>query len=280
MRRVAIMVAPFVLAGCVALPPQLALVTQAADGVSYVLTGKSGTDQLMSAALRKDCVMIRVVQGEAICKARPEDTEQGQAAIQVQGGEPGAAFDRPAGGDQMLAIASAPPPDTAAPVPTRIASAEATPVRLLPDAGAPAREVLENPRGRTQERPAPSPESSQPVTDAAPAVRPASSALERAEPAKGEEDYYVVVGDYRSFDRALDRAGRQTAGVATIVTRSGKGAKTHRVMIGPYALAEARAARKAVPRTASRTAWLVRACPRGADGGPARDCMDLEKTWR
>lgn len=265
MHRIAIMIAPLFVAGCAALPPQLALVTQAADGVSYVFTGKSSTDHIVSAALRRDCVVIRVVQGEAICKPRFEDTEQGQATIQVQGGQPGATFDNPGSGDQMMAIASGPPPvSQSRQVPTQIASATARPVPLAPQ-----------------------------TTGAAPgmdktgskSVGPEATAVMETDTVEGAgkataKFYYLVIGDYRDFDKALDRAGSHRDGVATIVTRQGSGAKTHRVMIGPYALGDARKARRAVPLKAAQTAWLARACSEGADKDEVSGCMDLGKTWR
>jgi hypothetical protein len=250
MRRIAVLIAPIVLAGCAALPPQLALLTQAADGVSYVFTGKSGTDQIVSAALSRDCVVIRAVQGEAICKDRFEDTELGQSALQIQGGRPGAAFDGPAAGDQLVALdhgislseGAAQPDDGRRP-------ATARPVPLLPASG---------------EAPLPPPAAAAP-----------------AETRGAGQGYYVVVGDYRDFDRALERAGRHRSGIATIVTATRRGSKTHRVMIGPFGLAAAREARRVLPLGEDRrTAWLARACASGASPGEAGGCLDLEKTWR
>ncbi|MDH3240815.1 MAG: hypothetical protein OEO83_09120 [Alphaproteobacteria bacterium] len=67
MRRVAfILVVPFLLAGC-AVPPALTLASLAADGVSYVATGKSTTDHAISAIAQEDCALVRAVKEEAIC---------------------------------------------------------------------------------------------------------------------------------------------------------------------------------------------------------------------
>ncbi len=66
MRRIAVLFVPFLLAGC-ALPPALTLASLAADGVSYVATGKSTTDHAISAIAQEDCALVRAVREEAIC---------------------------------------------------------------------------------------------------------------------------------------------------------------------------------------------------------------------
>ena len=67
MPRVAlVLLVPFLLAGC-AVPPALTLASLAADGVSYVTTGKSTTDHAISAIAEEDCALVRAVKEEAIC---------------------------------------------------------------------------------------------------------------------------------------------------------------------------------------------------------------------
>jgi hypothetical protein len=72
-------------AGCAPiLPPAVMIASQAIDGISYITTGKSGTDHILSAALEEDCALHRVVTGGAVCQAEiagdvataslPEDT--------------------------------------------------------------------------------------------------------------------------------------------------------------------------------------------------------------
>jgi hypothetical protein len=257
MRRIAILFVPFLLAGCAAaLPPQLALVSQAADGVAYVFTGKSSTDHLVSAAFRRDCAVVRMVQGEAICKTRREDTELGQAEIQIYGGHPGAAFDAPQAGDLTIALASVMPP---APSVQPVAVSSKAPVST----------------GR--------PVALLPGTQGEPSAKAPTAGAAKATPKTrtGQKDrYFVVVGEYRNWEQALDRAGRQTAGVAAIVSRRDKGGKRHRVMLGPYALAAAREIRGKLPWQAAETAWLAMACPKGTSGPSGGACMDLAKTWR
>ena len=67
MRRIAIFLAPFLLAGC-ALPPVVTLASLAADGVSYAATGKSTTDHALSAVAGEDCALLRAIKEEAVCK--------------------------------------------------------------------------------------------------------------------------------------------------------------------------------------------------------------------
>ena len=51
------------------LPPAVMIASQAIDGISYITTGKSGTDHILSAALEEDCAIHRVVTGGAVCQA-------------------------------------------------------------------------------------------------------------------------------------------------------------------------------------------------------------------
>ncbi|MDX1485075.1 MAG: hypothetical protein R3229_11385 [Alphaproteobacteria bacterium] len=57
----------FVLAGC-AMPPAVTMLSLAADGVSYVATGKGTTDHALSALAGEDCALVRAVKEEAICR--------------------------------------------------------------------------------------------------------------------------------------------------------------------------------------------------------------------
>lgn len=55
------------------LPPAVMIASQAIDGISYLTTGKSGTDHILSAALEEDCAIHRVVTGGAVCQAETAD---------------------------------------------------------------------------------------------------------------------------------------------------------------------------------------------------------------
>jgi hypothetical protein len=58
------------LAGCI-LPPALTIASYAADGISLVVTGKTVTDHVLSAAADEDCRMWRLLQGDHICQTKP-----------------------------------------------------------------------------------------------------------------------------------------------------------------------------------------------------------------
>lgn len=66
MRRIAILIVPLLFGGC-ALPPAVTLVSLAADGISYIATGKSTTDHAISAVAGEDCALLRAMKDEAVC---------------------------------------------------------------------------------------------------------------------------------------------------------------------------------------------------------------------
>lgn len=55
------------IAGC-SLPPVFALVSYAADGVSYAASGKSLADHAISSGADRDCALYRVFVGDDICR--------------------------------------------------------------------------------------------------------------------------------------------------------------------------------------------------------------------
>jgi hypothetical protein len=85
MQRYLWLVMPALLGGC-GLPPAVVIASYAADGVSYIGTGKSVTDHGISAAMGRDCALFRIIKGKAICKdeptqrANPAPVEMGEHA--------------------------------------------------------------------------------------------------------------------------------------------------------------------------------------------------------
>jgi len=85
MQRYLWVVIPALLGGC-GLPPAVVIASYASDGVSYIATGKSVTDHGLSAAVGRDCALLRVIKGKPICKdepaqrANPAPVEVGQRA--------------------------------------------------------------------------------------------------------------------------------------------------------------------------------------------------------
>jgi hypothetical protein len=61
------LILPFLAVGC-AVPPAVTVASVAADGVSYVATGKSVTDHGLSAATGRDCALLRpILENKPIC---------------------------------------------------------------------------------------------------------------------------------------------------------------------------------------------------------------------
>ena len=65
-RIIAVSVLAFALGGCL-LPPAVSIASFAADGVSFVTTGKSVNDHVLSEVLDQDCALWRIVKSEEIC---------------------------------------------------------------------------------------------------------------------------------------------------------------------------------------------------------------------
>jgi len=74
---------PFLVNGC-ALPAGVVIASYAADGVSYVATGKSVTDHGLSAVTGHDCALFRpIFRQKPICDTT--DTEQGNTVLVENG---------------------------------------------------------------------------------------------------------------------------------------------------------------------------------------------------
>jgi len=72
------------LGGC-GLPAGVVVGSYAVDGASYLLTGKSATDHALSAAVDRDCALLRVAANEKPCrvsdKNRRDERERRDAAM-------------------------------------------------------------------------------------------------------------------------------------------------------------------------------------------------------
>lgn len=72
MRRYLWAIMPALLSGC-GLPPAVMIASYAADGVSYVATGKSVSDHGISGVTGRDCAVWRIIKGQSICKDEPTE---------------------------------------------------------------------------------------------------------------------------------------------------------------------------------------------------------------
>ncbi len=295
---------PIFLAACGGLPPQLSLVTNAADGVSYVLTGKTSIGHLFASLTKPDCREIPEARRQGACKAK-----QGDSAIhalrQVEGGYPGAAIDRPLKSNETVALAFVESPQNTAqstPGPVLAETARTPPAPVLETPVVEAAALAAPPRRlppASQSVPIPSMDAIIAASETPPEgqiiapVDPVALGLSLEgvappdAPRKPPENhsYYVVVGTYQNWVTALETAGHQSLGVVSVVTAREQGAKKHRVLIGPLDTESARDTQRHLKGGGFQNAWLVRPC--GGDTAKAKSleagneaCMDLRTVWR
>src|SRR5256885_12262057 len=72
MQRYLWVVMPALLGAC-ALPPAVMIASYAADGVSYIATGKSVSDHGISEVTGRDCAVWRIIKRQSICKDEPTE---------------------------------------------------------------------------------------------------------------------------------------------------------------------------------------------------------------
>ncbi len=89
------------LAGC-GLPPALAIISSAADGISFIATGKSFPDIALSAMTDKDCAVYRIITNNEICRDTIGDRHPAKAIVSADRVAAFAALDEPAEGFYML----------------------------------------------------------------------------------------------------------------------------------------------------------------------------------
>ena len=80
--RFGILVSLMLLAGC-GLPPALVVASYAADGISYLASGKSLTDHAMSVLVQRDCALHRVVTEADLCRDNAVDSSDTVAVAAV-----------------------------------------------------------------------------------------------------------------------------------------------------------------------------------------------------
>jgi len=103
MGRYLLLLMPFLLAGC-GLPLAVTVGSYAADGVSYIATGKSVTDHGLTAVTGRDCALLRpIFKQQPICADQPKLRED-VAPAPVQVGQ-----NATVNPEQMPLTAAAPP---------------------------------------------------------------------------------------------------------------------------------------------------------------------------
>lgn len=233
MRNVLAMFACIGLAGCI-LPPVISYTSMALDGISYVATGKSVGDHALSAAVRKDCAVWRAVTEqdvEAVCQEYVEDDPEHGFAVALE-----------AGGDN--AAPPAEPPVELDIVELDIAAAPG-PLDLVLGV-----DPAKLPAG---------PDS---------AVQPA--ATHGAPAAANRKAIYLVVGSFRTIDRA-ERVAAQVPGITAAIAPTLIGDdRYYRVVVGPYEPGETGDAQSRLAAAGIGNTWAASLCT-GDLGAPPCD---------
>lgn len=216
---------PLIASGC-ALPPAVTVASLAADGISYVASGRTVSDHAISYAAQEDCALYRAIQGESIC--HPEGaTEQGVA----------------------LASVSAPLDIAEAPLKTESEAA----AQLEPAAGEPATLSVEA---------APRVERDEEVAALAPVTLVDKRWVYPGE--RGVEATFLALGSYRFRTNAVSVAERYVDHSPYIVTTFVDGERYYRVVAGPYSEAEIADAKVRLVEAGVPSPWRVRLC--GVEG--------------
>jgi hypothetical protein len=98
-----------ILSACGVVPPVISLVSYAADGLSYLSSGKSLTDHALSAAAERDCAVLRLFTTGEICRDFTQTAAVSEPGFVWSDAEPaiGAGVDR--GGNAKSAAESPQP---------------------------------------------------------------------------------------------------------------------------------------------------------------------------
>lgn len=220
---------PIGLGGCGA-PVAFQVASLAADGVSYLATGKSVFDHGLSAVAEEDCAMLRIVTEGQIC--RDETSTLAEAGPEAAPEEAPAPEALPA---VAVEVAELPPPPAAESPVLTAALPEPVPaptVALQP--------VAEPPR--------------------AAATPPAPVA---------EDARYLVIASFGTRDGAEKLAGRHVDLKASVLAAEVKGKPAYRVVVGPVPLGEIAAAEDRLEAAGIRESWPLRAKNAPARQAPA-----------
>ena len=248
-RVVAIAAVPLLLGGCLPLPVTIA--SSAISGISYLTTGKSSTDHVLSAAVEQDCNLTRPIVGKAVCRAEgPDDAMNRRVVVSYYPG------DRDDGAlwssyDERL--------NEGAMDLKSIPQGPAQVAVVLPFARPNAPEIQIPGVVITQDAVLPEPEA-RPVAvtaSARPWSEPEPIARDTARETTGLETY-VVLGSVRDHQRARGLADRFQSLGADVRVAEIDGVTWNRVIVGPYAAAEAKEVRASLGTIDGKRPWVVR----------------------
>lgn len=276
-RIIAIAAVPLMLGGCLPLPVTIA--STAISGISYLTTGKSSTDHVISAAVEQDCALTRPIIGEAVCKDIDPNSSEASERVVVSA-YPG---DRDDGGFPSMRDPNlrkgAMKLDELPQGPAQVAVA-------LPFAGL-IRQPIETPGlVASEESAAPLPQG-RPIKISAPArawtppepverleIAPVVTATvgtasdegtviePEARPVVSDASRYVVIGSLRDASRARLLADRFASLSADVRQVEISGRTWNRVVVGPFAPGKARLVKAELGTVEGKEPWIVRLQPR------------------
>lgn len=308
--RIAVLgVSAALLGGC--LPPVLQVASWTISGASYVFSGKSVGDHVLSLAADQDCATWRVLQGKRICVDHEKKYENGWEAVASTfkvpaADQPGTSPDVDSETGDVFAETTAQPVEQ----PVQLATVNVNEVALgfedeaslgveaaVQDDVQDAAVTLEAPKASPRHMISPVElASSDDVADLAPASGPSVESLvepeltvvtpqekitteksmvatPRREAGKPLVTYaqaerrvdekpgiYLVIGSFRSNNRAEKLQSKHTATETTIMKASVSGRSLFRVLAGPIERPGLASARKVLSKAGVRNSWAMRLC--------------------
>jgi len=253
------------LAGC-GLPPAVAIIAYAADGVSYMTTGKSTTDHALSAAVDRDCSVLRAAYDEPVCRKSDKNRRDEKAARDAAMSAYAASSDEVAPG--LVRLDGDGVPDDSAQVawlpPGEDGEEEAKP----PQQTAEARQFSDlNEIMPSVEAPAPPPPRRLMPTPLLPlnlaAMEPVVARPDP--PAERTDEWVLVLGSYSDAVGASGAVRRFLALRPTVVNAKVDGHVWRRVVSGPYDSLQLASARTRAREAGAEGAWSAKLCPGAAE---------------
>lgn len=257
-RSLAVAVVPLLVAGCVPLPVTIA--STAFSGFSYVASGKSTTDHMLSATLEQDCALTRPVFGDPVCRDVGPNGEGRTQSVTVAS-YPGDRDDVVAG-EPALAEASSQALDLTSFDVTARQVAAAPQFLVAPPrvsiAGIVVSKDQLSPAPGTRVMPASADTSWSSLASAGSEAKAAPTEAVPPAAAGTDGDRWVVLGSFREIDRARVMAARYAGHDPRILDAEVRGERWHRVALGPLAAGEARKVRDDLGPVDGRRPWVIR----------------------
>ncbi len=267
MRFILLAVPVLFLAGCV-LPPAVAIGSYAADGLSFLITGKSVSDHALSEVVGEDCATWRMLKLENPCREY-EEGEEGLFASRDDDAEAGGVGDVAALGEDepydnrtvenvpVIQVNDVPIESDAAPGSVPVSRVTAAPrqvaisspaagggagkisVERIPDAPPQSRASWAEPAGREK--------SIAPAAKAIPASRPGGGIL-------------LVMGSFSSKANALRLARAQADFDPVVIPARIGGVTYYRVVTRTGTAMGLRDVRSRLSAAGIRNTWRIRSC--------------------